>query len=122
MYCTIKAATAAVDRPDMEPPFITRSRSPQSIQKGKLDDFLKLIFFFMGFKFIVVNFGFCGVGKSKTKKQRRRSVKKKGKKVKGKNFAYLPKLLTCFGSDTHGEYQWLHIPGLSIRLLSICHT
>ncbi|KAB2632422.1 hypothetical protein D8674_028669 [Pyrus ussuriensis x Pyrus communis] len=25
-------------------------------------------------------------------------------------FAYLPKLLTCFGSDTHGEYQWLHIP------------
>ncbi|KAB2600458.1 hypothetical protein D8674_010729 [Pyrus ussuriensis x Pyrus communis] len=25
-------------------------------------------------------------------------------------FAYLPKLLPCFGSDTHGEYQWLHIP------------
>ncbi|RXH71898.1 hypothetical protein DVH24_025399 [Malus domestica] len=31
------------------------------------------------------NFGFCGVGKSKTKKQRRRSVKKNGAKVKGKN-------------------------------------
>ncbi|KAB2637008.1 acetolactate synthase small subunit 1 [Pyrus ussuriensis x Pyrus communis] len=30
-------------------------------------------------------------------------------------FAYLPKLLTCFGSDTHGEYQWLHIPEHYIR-------
>ncbi|RXH90290.1 hypothetical protein DVH24_032647 [Malus domestica] len=95
----------------MEQPFIARSQSPQSIQKGKLDDFLKHIFF------IVINFGFCGVGKSKTKKQRRRSVKKKGAKVKGKNFAYLPKLLTCFGSDTHGEYQRLHIPEKGFWLL-----
>ncbi|TQD71793.1 hypothetical protein C1H46_042661 [Malus baccata] len=37
----------------------------------------------MGFEFIVVNFGFCRVGKSKTKKQRRRSVKKRQAKVKG---------------------------------------